>query len=259
MRISVSNSKKNSKENQDYKTALVTGGLQGIGRAIVESFIARGDKIFVFDYIPHEDDRVKELESSGVFYIHVDISKTGSIISGFEKLFTVLDEKKLNLDILVNNAGITRDTLALRLKEPDWDAVLDVNLKGAFFCAQHALKRMIRQDKSYIINMSSVVGIIGNPGQINYAASKAGLIAVTKTLAKEYASRNVLVNAIAPGFIQTTMTDSLPEKVKESALSAIPLKRFGEPEDVANLISFLTSGRADYLTGQTFHVDGGMI
>ena len=158
----------------------------------------------------------------------------------------------------MNNAGVTRDTLAIRMNESDWDAVLDVNLKGTFFCSQQALKRMIKQPKSYIINISSIVGIHGNAGQANYAASKAGIIALTKTLAQEYASRNVLVNAIAPGFIQTSMTDKLPESAKQMALDHIALKRFGQPDDVANLIDFLTSERADYITGQTIELTGGM-
>ncbi|MBU1008184.1 3-oxoacyl-ACP reductase FabG [Candidatus Dependentiae bacterium] len=225
--------------------AVVTGGARGIGRAIVEELVSRGDTVFIFDCSPPEDNL-------GASFIQVDISSLESIREGFEKI-------NGPIDILVNNAGIARDMLAVRLREADWDAVLDVNLKGAFFCAQQALKRMMKQKKSYIINISSVVGVVGNPGQINYAASKAGLIAVTKTLAKEYAARNVLVNAIAPGFIQTSMTEKLSDKVKQEALTHIPLNRFGTPQDVAKVVSFLTSGNADYLTGQVLHVDGGMV
>jgi 3-oxoacyl-[acyl-carrier protein] reductase len=234
--------------------ALITGGAQGIGRAIVEKFLARGNRLFVFDILPPDDERVAFL---GDCYIQVDISSVDSIKSGFTRLLSILEEN--SLDILVNNAGIARDMLAIRMSEADWDAVLNVNLKGAFFCAQQALKRMVKQKKSYIVNISSVVGLVGNPGQVNYAASKAGLISVTKTLAKEYSSRNVLVNAVAPGFIQTQLTDKLPERVKGQALAHIPLKRFGTPDDVANVVSFLTSGQADYLTGQVISVDGGMI
>jgi 3-oxoacyl-[acyl-carrier protein] reductase len=159
---------------------------------------------------------------------------------------------------LINNAGVTRDGLALRMSETDWNMPFDVNVKGAFLCSQQALKRMIKLPISYIINMSSIVGLYGNPGQANYAASKAALIGLTKSLAQEYAARNVLVNAIAPGFIQTAMTDALPEAIKQKALDHIPLKRFGQPADVANLVAFLTSGQADYLTSQLFVVSGGM-
>jgi 3-oxoacyl-[acyl-carrier protein] reductase len=241
----------------ESKNALITGGVQGIGRAIVDQFLARNNHVFVFDCIAPDDKLAQELISIGVSYIQVDVSSHDSITNGFTKLFSELGTKPL--DILVNNAGIARDMLAIRMSESDWDSVLAVNLKGAFLCAQQALKRMVKQKKSYIINMSSVVGLVGNPGQINYAASKAGLIAVTKTLAKEYASRNILVNAIAPGFIQTRLTEKLSDKVKQQALEHIPLKRFGTPEDVAHLISFLTSGCADYITGQVVTIDGGML
>jgi len=233
-------------------TSLITGGAQGIGKAIATKLLERGDAVTVFDCISPEDERVIALQNLGICYVQVDISSVSSIKNGFAQLDGPVD-------ILVNNAGISRDMLAVRLSEADWDAVIDVNLKGAFFCAQQALKSMIRQEKSYIVNISSVVGIVGNPGQVNYAASKAGLIAVTKTLAKEYASRNVLVNAIAPGFIETKMTEKLPDKVKEAALEHIPLKRFGSPGDVANLVDFLTSGSADYITGQVIKLDGGML
>jgi len=232
---------------QVCKNVLVTGGAQGIGKAIVDKLRLRGDRVFVFDILPSDDEN----------YVQTDVSSFDSIKKSFEKLFDILGDEPL--DVLVNNAGITRDMLALRMSIDQWDDVLSVNLSGAFFCAQQALKKMIKQKKSYIINMASVVGVVGNPGQINYAASKAGLIAVTKTLAKEYAGRNILVNAIAPGFIQTEMTKKLSEKNKTEALYHIPLKRLGAPEDVANLVCFLTSELADYLTGQVIHVDGGMV
>lgn len=234
-----------------HKNALVTGGLRGIGRSIVDTLVARGDNVFVFDCMPISDQAVQDLIAQDVGYIQVDVSLLESLHKGFEQL-------PQTLDILVNNAGITRDTLAIRMTEKDWDSVLDVNLKGTFFCAQHALKRMIKQQKSYIINISSIVGKVGNPGQANYAASKAGIIALTKTLAGEYASRNVLVNAIAPGFIQTPMTEQLSESIKQKTLEHIPLKRFGSPSDIANLVSFLSSGNADYITGQVIDVTGGM-
>jgi 3-oxoacyl-[acyl-carrier protein] reductase len=246
----------NKLNKQESKKIIVTGGLQGIGRAIAETLFARGDAVFIFDRLPLDDERVKKIKTQGISYFCVDISDTESVKSGFEKFFS----ENENLHALVNNAGITRDTLAIRMSESNWDAVLDVNLKGAFFCCQQAIKNMMKQKNSnYIVNISSVVGIVGNPGQVNYAASKAGLIAVTKTLAKEYAARKILVNAIAPGFIQTSMTEKLSETVKSQALSHIPLIRFGTPQNVANLVDFLTSGLADYITGQVINVDGGMV
>ncbi|KKQ11568.1 MAG: 3-oxoacyl-ACP reductase FabG [Candidatus Babeliales bacterium] len=240
--------------------SLVTGGVQGIGFAVAKNLLLRGDRVFVFDYLPENAQIVQKLKDLNIQYFQVDVSSVGSIKNGFDQLSKIL-ENQLNkdLNLLVNNAGVTRDTLAIRMNESDWDTVLDVNLKGTFFCSQQALKRMIKQSKSYIINISSIVGLHGNAGQANYAASKAGIIALTKTLAQEYASRNVLINSIAPGFIQTTMTDKLPESAKQMALEHIALKRFGHPDDVANLIDFLTSGRADYITGQTIELTGGMI
>ena len=298
---------------------VITGGVNGIGRAIVEKTLARGDTVFVLDCVDENSDVVKELKGAirldpsrrffanaqnpsgrtadcdsfdlqkngknnpvrpeGFFknsqnlkkivskgstngplkqnltYIQTDISSVDSIKNAFKIIFS----KTNSIDLLVNNAGIARDNIALRIKESDWNSVLDVNLKGAFFCAQQALTKMIRQKKSYIINMSSVVGLTGNPGQVNYAASKAGVIAMTKTLAREYASRNVLVNAIAPGFIVTRLTDKLPDAIKEQAKNLIPLKRFGIPDDIAELVLFLSSGNADYITGQVIKVDGGMV
>ncbi len=244
--------------NFQQKVSLVTGGLQGIGNAIAKTLQKRGDHIYIFDYIEKNDDRVKSLQEQGFEYVRVDVSSVESIENGFAQL-------PERIDVVVNNAGITKDGLAVRLKEPDWDHVLNVNLKGSFFIAQHAIKRMMRNKiaqpadaRGYIINMSSIVALSGNPGQVNYVASKAGLCGVTKTLAHEYAGKNILVNAIAPGFIQTPMTDKLPERVKDIALSRIALKRFGTSEDVANLIAFLSSGSADYITGQTIEVTGGM-
>lgn len=163
------------------------------------------------------------------------------------------------IDILVNNAGITKDTLIMRMKEEDFDNVIDVNLKGTFNCAKHASAIMLKQRFGKIINMTSVVGIAGNAGQVNYAASKAGVIGLTKSLAKELGSRGITVNAVAPGFINTDMTASLSEKVKEEASKNIPLKRLGDPEDVANLVGFLASDAANYITGQVINVDGGMV
>lgn len=168
-------------------------------------------------------------------------------------------EKFSRIDILVNNAGITRDTLVMRMKEEDFDSVINVNLKGSFNCAKHASSIMLRQKSGKIINISSVIGIIGNAGQVNYAASKAGIIGMTKSLAKELGSRGINVNAIAPGFIETDMTDVLGDNVKETILSHIPLKKMGKTEDVSNLAVFLASNMSDYITGQVITVDGGMV
>lgn len=236
--------------------ALVTGGVQGIGKAITTKLLHRGDKVFVFDRLDEAHNAVSEIKTLGAVYVQVDIASVESIKSGFESVFASLD--KTDLDLLVNNAGIAIDNIAIRMSESDWDKVLDVNLKGTFFCAQQALKRMIKQPKSYIINISSIVALHGNAGQASYSASKAGIIALTKTLAQEYASRNVLINAIAPGFIQTQMTNNLSENIKNLALQRIALKRFGTPEDIANVIDFMSSGKADYITGQVIEITGGM-
>jgi 3-oxoacyl-[acyl-carrier protein] reductase len=245
-----------------HKNVVITGGISGIGRALVIQTQKNGDTPIVIDYLNRDNESVKELVNSGALYVSADVSSADSVKIGFEQIDKYLSNASANLskkiDVLINNAGITRDGLALRLSEADWDTVLAVNLKGSFLCAQQALKRMIRQEKSYIINIASVVGIYGNAGQANYAASKAGIIALTRTLAQEYAVRKVLVNAIAPGFIQTAMTDRLTTKIKEVALSRIALKRFGTPQEVALLASFLTSGFADYITGQVIALDGGM-
>lgn len=236
--------------------SIITGGVQGIGKSIVSKLLSRGDNVYVFDRLSNSDELATEIQQLGAIYIQADITSTPSIKAAFDQVFAQLGNT--NLDLLVNNAGVTKDNIAIRLSETDWDLVLNVNLKGTFFCTQQAIKKMMRQPKGYIINISSIVGIHGNPGQANYAASKAGIIALTKTLAQEYGSRNILINSIAPGFIQTKMTDKLPEDVKNIALQHIALKRLGTPEDVANLVIFLSSGNADYITGQTIEVTGGM-
>ncbi|MDU1307837.1 MAG: 3-oxoacyl-[acyl-carrier-protein] reductase [Clostridium perfringens] len=241
------------------KVAIVTGGTRGIGRAIALKLADNGANI-VINY-RNSDKEAKELkailEGKGVKVLTVKCD-----ISNFEDSKNLMDKCKEvfgKIDILVNNAGITKDTLIMRMKEEDFDNVIDVNLKGTFNCAKHASAIMLKQRFGKIINMTSVVGIAGNAGQVNYAASKAGVIGLTKSLAKELGSRGITVNAVAPGFINTDMTASLSEKVKEEASKNIPLKRLGDPEDVANLVGFLASDAANYITGQVINVDGGMV
>ena len=241
------------------KVAIVTGGTRGIGRAIALKLADHGANI-VINY-RNSDKEAEELkailEGKGVKVLTVKCD-----ISNFEDSKNLMDKCKEvfgKIDILVNNAGITKDTLIMRMKEQDFDNVIDVNLKGTFNCAKHASAIMLKQRFGKIINMTSVVGIAGNAGQVNYAASKAGVIVLTKSLAKELGSRGITVNAVAPGFINTDMTASLSEKVKEEASKNIPLKRLGDPEDVANLVGFLASDAANYITGQVINVDGGMV
>ncbi|EIF2806998.1 3-oxoacyl-[acyl-carrier-protein] reductase [Clostridium perfringens] len=241
------------------KVAIVTGGTRGIGRAIALKLADHGANI-VINY-RNSDKEAEELkailEGKGVKVLTVKCD-----ISNFEDSKNLMDKCKEvfgKIDILVNNVGITKDTLIMRMKEEDFDNVIDVNLKGTFNCAKHASAIMLKQRFGKIINMTSVVGIAGNAGQVNYAASKAGVIGLTKSLAKELGSRGITVNAVAPGFINTDMTASLSEKVKEEASKNIPLKRLGDPEDVANLVGFLASDAANYITGQVINVDGGMV
>lgn len=241
------------------KVAIVTGGTRGIGRAIALKLADNGANI-VINY-RNSDKEAEELkailEEKGVKVLTVKCD-----ISNFQDSKNLMDKCKEvfgKIDILVNNAGITKDTLIMRMKEEDFDNVIDVNLKGTFNCAKHASAIMLKQRFGKILNMTSVVGIAGNAGQVNYAASKAGVIGLTKSLAKELGSRGITVNAVAPGFINTDMTASLSEKVKEEASKNIPLKRLGDPEDVANLVGFLASDAANYITGQVINVDGGMV
>lgn len=241
------------------KVAVVTGGTRGIGRAIVLKLADEGANI-VINY-RNSDKEAEELkailEEKGVKVLTVKCD-----ISNFEdskKLIDKCKEEFGQIDILVNNAGITKDTLIMRMKEEDFDSVIDVNLKGTFNCAKHASAIMLKQKFGKIINMTSVVGITGNAGQSNYAASKAGVIGLTKSLARELGSRGITVNAVAPGFINTDMTSVLSDKVKEEAMKNIPLKKLGNPEDIANLVGFLASDSANYITGQVINVDGGMV
>ena len=241
------------------KTAVVTGAARGIGRAIALKLASLGANV-VINYrssSKEAEDLAKEIEAVGGKALTVQAD-----VSSFEdagRLIKEATDKFGSLDILVNNAGITRDALLLRMKESDFDSVINTNLKGAFNCIKHASAVMLKQKSGKIVNISSVIGLIGNAGQLNYAAAKAGVIGMTKSAAKELASRGITVNAIAPGYIETDMTEVLPEKVKEGILQNVPLKRIGKPEDVANLTAFLVSSSADYITGQVINVDGGMV
>ena len=239
------------------KVVVVTGAAQGIGRQIALHFAKSKAKVVVLDVVEETlKEAQKELSSySECSYYVVDVADSKQVGEALNK---VIDNSS-KIDILINNAGITRDNLALRLSENDWDKVIAVNLKGAFLCSKFCAKYMVKQRQGKIINISSIIGIIGNPGQANYSASKAGLIGLTKSFAKELGSRNICVNAIAPGYIQTKMTNTLPEEVKEEMLKRIPLNRFGTPDDVAMAVLFLASDKADYITGQVLIVDGGMI
>lgn len=241
------------------KSAIVTGASRGIGKAIALKLAENGANI-VINYNSSKEsaeELVLEIQSKGVkaIAIKADVSK----FEDAERLIKQAKDFFGSIDILVNNAGITKDNLLLRMKEEDFDRIIDVNLKGAFNCLKHVSAVMLKQRSGKIINISSVVGIIGNAGQVNYAAAKAGIIGMTKSAAKELASRGITVNAVAPGFIETDMTGILSDRVKESMLEAIPLKRLGKPEDVANIVAFLVSDDANYITGQVINIDGGMV
>jgi len=240
------------------KTALVTGGARGIGREIALCLAREGANVVIWDVNPESaKSTAKDIEALGVKadYAQADVTKFNQVEESVNK---ILDNFQ-KLDILVNNAGITKDNLLLRMSEADWDAVINVNLKGTFNCTKAAAKVMLKQKSGKIINIASIIGIMGNFGQANYAASKGGIIALTKTTAKELASRGICVNAVAPGFIQTEMTAKLPADIQQKMLAQIPLSRLGKPEDVANLCLFLASSESDYITGQTIIIDGGMV
>ncbi|MGB9771279.1 MAG: 3-oxoacyl-[acyl-carrier-protein] reductase [Candidatus Kapaibacteriota bacterium] len=240
------------------KVVVVTGGCRGIGKAIVEGFLREGAFVYAWDYkIPEPGEAFIDNESMGqrVSVVQVDVSSADSVNLASQKVL----EERGKVDILVNNAGITRDNLILRMSENEWDAVLNTNLKGAFLCTKALVRAMMNQRWGRIVNISSIVGEIGNAGQSNYSASKAGLIGFTKSLAKELASRNILVNAIAPGYVRTAMTDKLTAEQKELFLKNIPLRREAEPEDIAKVVLFLASDDASYITGQVINVDGGLV
>lgn len=241
------------------KCAVVTGAGRGIGKAIALKFAELGADV-VINYRSSEaeaEEIVKAIEGLGsrALMVKADVS----IYDEAELLIKKAVESFGKIDILVNNAGITKDGLLLRMKESDFDKVIEVNLKGTFNCIRHISPVMLKQKSGRIINVSSVIGLIGNAGQANYAASKAGIIGLTKSVAKELGSRGITVNAVAPGFIQTDMTEVLSDKVKASLMDSIPLKRLGNPEDVANMVAFLASDLAGYVTGQVVNVDGGMV
>jgi 3-oxoacyl-[acyl-carrier protein] reductase len=237
------------------RTALVTGSTRGIGRGIAESLAACGARVAV---VGRDIERAEDAASAispgarGFACDVADIASVTSLVEAVEKEFGAID-------ILVNNAGLTRDNILFRLKDDDWDAVLDANLRGAFVAIRAASRGMMKRRWGRIINIASIVGIVGNKGQANYAASKAGLIALTKTVAKELASRNILANVVAPGFIETDMTAAMTDDAKKTLYSQIPLERLGTPKDVAGVVTFLASEYASYITGQVFVVDGGMV
>ncbi len=239
------------------RTAFVTGGSRGIGRACAIALAQAGARVAIAARdLTRLEETASEIRSTGAeaFAVPIDMSSAESI----KQAFATAAEEFGRIDILVNNAGITRDGLALRMKKDDWDAVIATNLTGAFIAAQQVLHGMMRERWGRIINVSSVVAEAGNPGQANYVASKAGLIGLTKTLAQEMASRNITVNAVAPGFIDTDMTAALSAQLKENMLSHIPLRRFGKPEDIAAAVRFLASEEAGYITGHVLDVNGGM-
>jgi len=233
---------------------MVTGGAAGIGRATATGFVKEGAKVAICDVNPEAGKTTAESLGPEATFQQVDVSDNKSVNDWVESVVSQYGQ----IDVLVNNAGITRDGLIMRMKEADWDAVLNVNLKSAFNCIKAVSKTMVKQRSGRIINLASVVGVIGNPGQANYVASKAGIIGLTKAVAKELASRNITVNAVAPGFIETDMTASLPDKAREAMVAQIPLGRAGTARDIAAAVVFLASDQAAYITGQVIHVSGGM-
>ena len=242
----------------ENKVAIVTGAAQGIGQAIALQLAADGADLALGDvkleWLEETAGKVRALGRRAEVYA-MNVADGAAVGEAVTKIAADFG----HIDVLVNNAGITRDTLLIRMSEEDWDAVLDINLKGAFLVTKAVARIMMKQRTGSIVNIASVVGVMGNPGQVNYSASKAGLIAMTRTLAKELGSRNVRINAVAPGFIRTAMTDKLPDAAKEAMLRNVPLARPGEPEDVAKAVAFLAGDNAAYISGQTLPVCGGMI
>ncbi|MDQ0175855.1 3-oxoacyl-[acyl-carrier-protein] reductase [Bacillus chungangensis] len=241
------------------KVAFVTGGSRGIGREIALEFARQGAHVAI-NYAGSKEkaeavaDEIREIGQEAIV-LQGDVSDQESVQAMVKAAISHFNK----LDILVNNAGITKDNLLMRMKEEDWDAVMNTNLKGVFLCTKAVVRQMMKQRSGSIINISSIVGVSGNPGQANYVAAKAGVIGFTKTAAKELASRGITVNAVAPGFIATDMTDKLTEDLKADMLKQIPLGYLGKPKDIAKVVVFLASDDASYMTGQTLHVDGGMV
>lgn len=241
------------------KTALVTGASRGIGRAIALALASKGFAVALNYAGSHDaaEAAKKEIEDAGgkAFTVQGDVSKSEDV----DRIFKTVKDEFGGLDVLVNNAGINRDALLIRMKESNWDDVIATDLKSDFLTTKAAAAMMMRKRKGSIINISSVVGIMGNIGQANYAAAKAGVIGLTKACAKEMAARNIRVNAVAPGFIETAMTDGIPEKIREGMIASIPMGRMGQPEDIARAVCFLASDDASYITGQVLVVDGGLV
>lgn len=240
------------------RVAIITGGARGIGKKISQTFLKEGASVYIFDVNEEEGARtVGELQPAydgKVNFFKVDITDEKSVEQSIEKII----EAEGRIDILVNNAGITRDNLILRMSLEDWKKVIDINLTGAFICSKHTVKYMVKNRSGKIINISSIVGVHGNAGQSNYSSSKAGIIGLTKTLARELAGRNILVNAIAPGYIETEMTEKLSDKIKEKLMEQIPTGRLGSVDDVAKTALFLASDDSNYITGTVINLDGGM-
>jgi len=241
------------------KTALVTGGSRGIGRGIALKLASQGYDVMI-NYMGNHAKANEVKQECMALGVKASVYSANVMMgSEVESLIRATVEQFQRIDVLVNNAGITKDNLILRMSEAEFNQVIDINLKGTFNCTKYASKIMFKQRAGKIINIASVSGVGGNIGQVNYAASKAGVIGLTKTVARELASRHICVNAVAPGYIETDMTEVLSDDIKSQVLNNIPLKRLGKPSDVANLVSFLASEEANYITGQVIHVDGGMI